>query len=523
MVSQHHRSFFQMGAAEMAGGVASGLFSSQEIVEALIARIEERDQLIKAVAVPLFNQARRTATKLDREVRSGSRIGRLHGVPVTIKESIEVAGTPCTWGVRSRLDHLANQNDPVIDKLQDHGAILLGKTNVMELLMGCECVNPVYGRSLNPWNHAKTPGGSSGGEGAIIAYGGSPLGMGTDIGGSIRTPAHFCGIHGIKPTPGRIATRPPQGIYHVQKAGNVMSSIGPMARFVDDLTLALQVVTEQTEQTEQYPIAPEQIDLSRLRVGYILDDGILPVAPAIARTIQEAAAALKASGAEVVEFKPPHIREMFTGFYSILLADGGQGLRRTLHEQIESPHLQKVHKVQSIKPSLRPIISGILRLLGQRTVGELIFPHVGAKTEEMIDRLVQARALHQQTFIQEWRNQQIDVLICPPFITTALGHDASLNLSFEGSYGCLFNYLQMPAGVVSLSQVRTEEARERQQSKDRVIQTLSHNERESAGLPVGVQIVAPHYREDLVLAVMKALETAFQGKADYPAGKLCCQ
>ncbi|WP_261381225.1 amidase [Paenibacillus cremeus] len=145
----------------------------------------------------------------------GAEVGPLHSVPVTIKESLDVAGTPSTWGLPHRRSQLSQTDDPGVARLKQAGAIVIGKSNIMQLLMSCESVNPVYGRVRNPWRpEERSSGGSSGAEAAILAAGGSPLGLGTDVGGSIRPPSHCCGIHGLKPTPGRVPSGKPKGIVH---------------------------------------------------------------------------------------------------------------------------------------------------------------------------------------------------------------------------------------------------------------------------------------------------------------------
>ena len=193
-------------ATELAQFIRSGEVSAQEVVEAHIQRIEEANPHLNAVVYPLFEQARIAAKEADRQQASGKSLGSLHGVPVTIKDQFEVAGTPATWGLPGRAGKIATEDGPLVRRLRDAGAILLGKTNVSQLLLYNAADNPLYGRTNNPWDPERTPGGSSGGEAAIIAACGSPLGLGGDIGGSLRGPAHFCGIATLKPTSRRLTT-----------------------------------------------------------------------------------------------------------------------------------------------------------------------------------------------------------------------------------------------------------------------------------------------------------------------------
>jgi fatty acid amide hydrolase len=188
----------KLSAAELIKGYREHQFSVAEVVESYIHRIKQMNETVNAVVVPLFDQARSEAKILDEMLLRGKIKGLLHGVPVTIKENIDVSGTPSTWGIEGREHENAKTDDPTVQRLRDAGAVIIAKTNAMQLLMGCETVNPIYGRTNNPWSLERTPGGSSGGEGASVASFFSPIGVGTDIGGSVRTPAHFCGIHALK-------------------------------------------------------------------------------------------------------------------------------------------------------------------------------------------------------------------------------------------------------------------------------------------------------------------------------------
>jgi fatty acid amide hydrolase len=183
--------------------IARGDISSVEAVEAHIERIERVNPRLNAVVVKRYDAARTEAREADERRARGEALGPLHGVPLTIKESLDLVDTPSTFGLPLRANVLARQDDFYVARMRKAGAIILGKTNVAQLLYYIESDNPLYGRTNNPWNLERSPGGSSGGQAAIIAAGGSPMGLATDIGGSIRVPATFCGIAGLKPTAGR--------------------------------------------------------------------------------------------------------------------------------------------------------------------------------------------------------------------------------------------------------------------------------------------------------------------------------
>ncbi len=196
-------------AAQIARRVARREVSALEVVQAHIARIEAVNGRLNAVVVPRFDEARTEAAAADDRLARGEPIGPLHGVPITVKECFHLAGTPASIGLARRQHELSADDGLLVARLRKAGAIVLGKTNLPQLMIWHESDNPVYGRTNNPWDLGRTPGGSTGGEAAIIAARGSPLGLGNDLGGSIRVPCHFCGIHGFKPTSLRGPPGPP--------------------------------------------------------------------------------------------------------------------------------------------------------------------------------------------------------------------------------------------------------------------------------------------------------------------------
>lgn len=235
-------SLLTLGAWDIAQRIKAGDLSAREVVEEHIRRIEDVNPRLNAVVVPLFDRALGEAAAADAACARGEPLGPLHGVPITIKEQFLVAGTPTTAGLPSRVGHRAMSDGPLVGRLREAGAIVLGKTNVSQLMIYHESDNPVYGRTNNPWSLERAPGGSSGGEAAIIAAGGSTLGLGSDFGGSIRVPAHFCGLHGLRPTAGRLTNLDtPVEFFTGQEA--IMPQTGPMARTVEDLALAMKVLT----------------------------------------------------------------------------------------------------------------------------------------------------------------------------------------------------------------------------------------------------------------------------------------
>ena len=277
--------FTILSATELAAGIAKYEFTATQVVEAYIKRIEQVNPPLNAIVVPLFEQARQEAHDADQKLAQGQNVGPLHGVPITIKESFHVKGTPSTLGVTTLAFHRATQDSILVERLRGAGAIVLGKTNVPQLLLYNETDNPLYGRTNNPWNLERSCGGSSGGEAAIVAAGGSALGLGSDIGGSLRTPALACGINSLKPTSGRLSGSGTADINIWPGLEGIINQYGPMARSVADLKLAMSILAAPGQEAVDPAIAPvawrdpEVVKLQGLRIGFYTDDGFFSGSP----------------------------------------------------------------------------------------------------------------------------------------------------------------------------------------------------------------------------------------------------
>jgi len=217
-----------LSVLKMAQQIREKKISPVELAEAHLAKIERLNPMLNAFVHVDLERVRSEASEAEAVVMRGETLGPLHGVPISIKSSLDVAGLRCEAGTRLRAGHVATEDAPLVARLRQAGAIILGVTNAPELLMAWETDNLLYGRTNSPWDLERTAGGSSGGEAAAIASGMSAGGVGSDGGGSIRVPAHFCGICGLKPTPGRV---PATG--HFPPSGGpfaLIGVVGPMAR-----------------------------------------------------------------------------------------------------------------------------------------------------------------------------------------------------------------------------------------------------------------------------------------------------
>ena len=392
-----------------------------------------------------------------------------------------------------------------------------------ELLFYQEGDNPLFGRTNNPWDLERTSGGGSGGEGAIIAAGGSPLGLGADIGGSIRTPAHFCGIQGLRPTSGRLSNldSPPELFFPGMEA--VILDPGPMARTVADLELAMQVLAAPGLEKIDSRIATGRVARParglaggaadrRLRAGRLLA-GVAGAAPRGAggggdpHGSRRDRRALRRSG--------PHCRNALL----LLVPDGGRapvGARTPARQPCrwqDQDGCADVAGAERTAPADRerarlgrgqPRLADGFRWSTERSAREYW-------------RLCEERADWRNQFLAAMDAQKLDAIVCPPHTVPAMLHGATGLLYDTPSYLMRFNVLGMPAGSVAATRVRPGEETDRPKTRDRVDREARKTEDGSAGLPVGVQVAARHWREDVVLAVMAALEQEFSTRPDYPS------
>ena len=448
---------------QMAAELRSGRASSQETVEAHLRQIDAQNSRINAF-VSIFAEEARAAAKAADEARVRQRtLGPLLGVPLTIKDSFDVAGQPTYCGSRLRLDHRAAKDSTSAARLRAAGAILLGKTNCPEFLYNYETDNYIAGRTNNPWDVTRTSGGSSGGEAAAIASFCSAGGMGSDGGGSIRVPAHFCGIAGLKPTPGRV---PATGHFPlIAHPGGLLGVGGPMARTAEDVRLLFQVTAGHDDQDPfSAPVPLRPAELAGLKIGLMERFNGVPVQPAITLAVDAAGRVLEALGFAVEPFEP-------------------RGIER-------APELWWFFFGEVAAPFIKKMIAGRERDVhwtGMELVG-LAFEKPAPTMEQVIENLG-ARDAMRAALLRQLRDHL--VILLPACGVAAFPHRSRRWAAGEKEIG-LFeamtpltfsNLLGLPALVIPFG--RTEE-----------------------GLPVGVQLVAAPYGEELLLDLAVRMEEA---------------
>ena len=449
-------------ATALARAIRDREISAVEAVTAHLDRIEAVNPALNAVVQLASERALEEAEAADRALAAGGDLGPLHGLPITLKDSLDTAGIVTTWGTVGRRDFVPEEDAVVVARLRRAGAIVLGKTNTPELTLGCDMENAVYGATYNPHDTALSPSGSSGGAAAIVAAGGSPLDIGSDTGGSIRAPAHVCGIAGIKPTAGR-TPRSGHAVPYGLGAVDGLTVLGPLARFVEDLWLALPIICGPDWRDPAVPPIPlddpGNVTLGGLRVAVYSDGGLSPPMPEIELAVQAGAAALAARGAIVEEAAPPVLAQAADLHPWLNVANGRDWLRRRLAE------------ASTAEPS-----AATARLLAEEA--ELQAPSLAV----MLEQLDQFRSAMLR-FIESY-----DAILCPPDCFAALPHGAAETLDKHRVWGHLYAYnlTGWPAAVVPAGM--TDE-----------------------GLPIGLQIVGRPWREDVVLAVAAAIEADLGG------------
>jgi amidase len=453
-------------ATTLADDIRSGRRSSIEVVSAVLARIDAVNPRLNAV-VRRVDGVLEAARQADEELARGRLAGPLHGLPFTIKDSFDTAGIVTTAGTVGWRGRVPQRDATVVARLRGAGAILVGKTNTPEFTWSDETDNDVYGRTSNPYDLARTPGGSSGGSAAIVAAGASPFDVGSDTGDSIRQPAHVCGVAGIKPTSGRV----PRTGHWPDFRGLFQSftQLGPLARRVEDLELILPIIAGPDGVDPFIPPVllgdPGAVEATSLRVAMFTDNGVRTPTPATVDAVRAAGSALVAAGCTVEERRPPGLDEVAEAWASMISADGHAWLTRLIQAAGTAGH-------------------GSYDTRGWVAFDEGL---PGAALTALVEHAdgVRSRML-------EWMHD-VDVMVCPAMPQPAILHGGSNDPGFGDTYSDIHNLTGFPAVVV-------------------------RGGTSPEGLPIGVQLVARPWREDVALAAARIVEAASGGWQPPPLG-----
>ncbi|MBX9401639.1 amidase [Lysobacter sp. BMK333-48F3] len=467
-------------ATDLARLIRRKQVSSLELTRYYIERIERLDKALNAVVVRDFERALEAAKSSDQSLARGHRSGPLHGVPMTIKESFDVSGLPTTWGVPEHRDHLARHDATVVERLKAAGAHVLGKTNVPLRLGDWQSYNDIYGTTHNPWDTRRSPGGSSGGSAAALAAGLTGLEFASDIGGSIRNPAHFCGVYGHKPTYAIVPTlgHNPLGVVSAPD----LNVVGPMGRCAEDLALALEVVAGPDRfRSSGWKLElpePRARTLRGLRVAIWPQEDFVATSVEISDRVQEVGEMLARAGAAVSDLARPGFdpRESYDTYLSLLASAGLAKLSDEYYSLIR----KEAAELDADDESPLAVLMRA-RVLDHRSWAD----HDEARTRHR---------LRWRAFFDDW-----DVLICPVSATTAYEHDhrpklervlavdTARTLHYEHYFWvglATAAYLPSTAFPCGLS---------------------------SAGLPIGLQIIGPEYGDRTTIEVARLIARELGG------------
>jgi amidase len=455
------KEIIRWSASRMAAAIRSKDISSREVVDACLERIAEVNPKLNAVVQVCAERARKEAAQADAALDHGRIAGPLHGVPITIKDAFEIEMIISAGGTLGRANFIPSRDATAVARLRAAGAIVIGKTNVPEFCLAFETNNLVYGRTVNPYDFGRTSGGSSGGEAAIIAACGSPAGLGSDTGGSIRLPSHFCGIAGLRPSTGRV---PRTGHWPaLNGAFDALTQVGPMARKVEDLGLLLSIIAGPDGIDPAIAPVPlnnsARVDLGSLRVAFHIDNGIASPTPDTVVTITHAASAIAAAGSQVINATPPGLQAAMDLFARLNV------------------------------PAFKFGVDALAKEAGTTQFGPLVskakavFEHTHISAEELFDlmtRIDEYRA-RMNEFMRDY-----DAILCPVHAGPAAVHDSTFDQLADFSYTFAYNLTGWPGVVVRCGT-----------SKE--------------GLPIGAQILARPWHEDVALALAQSLELSLGG------------
>lgn len=469
----------QLSVVELARRVRAGELSPVALLDAHVARIEQVNAGVNAVVAERFAAARREAEEVERAVATSRDPGPLAGVPFTCKEMIMVDGMPLTFGCRSREDRRAHADAVVVSRLRAAGAIPVAVTNVPEWGMWSETYNHVYGRTNNPWNRRRTPGGSSGGEGAIVGAGGSAFGIGSDIGGSVRMPAAFCGVYGHKPTAGLL---PLTGHWPVYADGpdaglskrSPYVSIGTLTRSASDIMPLLRVMRGPDgvdPNAEDIVLRDDAVSWAGRRVVVLADPEIdlaRRAAGEVRAAVERAAGVMAAAGADVVEAPRRLLQRSADAWFGALQGTGGRSFAESLAEG----------GTLRLLPELLLSLGG----LGRYSRPALFFAlgeRIGRRNERRLGQALTALERMAAEFGSLVRDD--GVLLMPSHPRAAPYHNLPVLRPFDYLYSAGLNALRVPATVVPFGWSGT-------------------------GMPLSVQFAAARGRDDLTVAAAALLE-----------------
>uniref|UniRef100_A0A915PIN3 fatty acid amide hydrolase n=1 Tax=Setaria digitata TaxID=48799 RepID=A0A915PIN3_9BILA len=482
-------------------------------------QLDELIRLEGPLSIVQFKEAENWAEDLDKKAKNKSyQRPPLFGVPISLKECIQVKGYSQTRGYADALSETAAEDHLLTQQLKELGCVPFVLTNVPQGLLSLACTNPIYGATRNTYKPTRTCGGSSGGEAALISSGGSIIGFGGDVGGSIRCPCHFSGITGFKPSHFRLSHQTLTG--SVPGRPMIDGSEGPMARHAAELVTLLRIIWSGKWISYRDPYVPpvdwDEKQFSRkgpLRIGYYDDDGWFKPTPALQRAVHEAVSALRDCGYTMVKFEPPDVLSVFKYFTMTVTVDGGQYIVDKFKKDLIGEGSKLMFYFFRIPTIVKRVLGKLLIPLYPR-IGHFLcsLPLDIAELRQTYEGIEKYRKL----YARRMKELHISAIICPVQVVPAVENHFSTMLSATTSYTAIFNLLDFAAGTVNVTKVNEEDEKELHTypESDPWYQTAKQATKGSIGLPVGVQVAAPPYYEETVLRIMCDIEQSLKNSSE---------
>ncbi|KAH8111020.1 amidase signature enzyme [Phellopilus nigrolimitatus] len=513
-------------AAEIVRRIESGEWTSVSVVSAYIRQAIRAHEATNCLTEILFEQALKEADELDAEFASTKRLrGALHGVPVSFKDQFEITGYDASIGFTQWANQPSSSDAPLVSQVRAAGALVIVKTNVPQTMLSFECANPVFGRTTNPWSAgaAHTSGGSSGGEAALLAQNGSALGIGSDIGGSLRIPTAYCGVYSLKPGAWRLSN---QGAKSPNRGSEAIPSVtGPMARSVEDIELACRLLFGAPGPAHvlspSLPYREPELP-NKLRFGYYTSDLFIKASPVCKRAVLETVEALRKQGHECVEFEPTLAREAMYLFVALTSADGYKTLLDHLGPDPKESSLFLVTLGPKLPDFFRHFVSWVVRsFLGDEAFATCLRLSRIKSTKEYFKFVSTRDGLRKRWYEEVWMKHNFDGIIAPVQASPAVPHGTTATLSPLASATILYNIIDSPVGVIPVTRVDpkqdqlTDEWKSGPGLGSRILEdglyrakNAPYNPEKMKGLPVGVQIVGKSFEDEKVIAMMKIVDDA---------------
>ncbi|KAI0258706.1 amidase signature domain-containing protein [Gloeopeniophorella convolvens] len=532
--TEKHQVYLNASATQIVTSIQVGTWTASDVLEAYLARAVQAQEATNCLTEVFFEQAREEARKLDAEfAETGKLRGVLHGVPVSVKDQFNVAGFDSTIGYTQWANKPAESDSIIITTLRAAGAIPIAKTNIPQTLLAFESSNPLWGRTLNPWSAAHTAGGSSGGEGALLATDGAALGVGSDVGGSIRIPSGYCGLYALKPGQARVSYEGTSGPNPGFEA--VRAVAGPMGRSVADVEcLARVLIGERGSGLGYFPAPVPYRDVTlpeKLRFGYYLNDNVVKGSPACHRAVLETVEALRKAGHDCVEVESPDSARAAQLFSGITSADGYDKLLSHLGPDKRESALFLVTLGPRLPDFVRVSAQWLIRtFIGDNTFASLLAHSYRKTVREYYDYVANKIAFEQETRTSLWgaHDLTLDAVLAPIQAVPAIPHGGCDRLVPLAASTLLYNVVDSPVGVVPVTRVDaardalSDEWRDAPGNGSKILEGILYGTqglydvKAMHGLPVGVQIVGRPWDEEKILAIMHVIDRALGSHAFGP-------